>query len=73
LSESDVIGELKDLMPYIIATVAIVCLAVLRAVNQISEEDFWRVFLLLIGYVSGEVTGVIRFRRMRKMLKELER
>jgi xanthine/uracil permease len=73
LSESDVIGRLKDLMPYIIAGVIMVCVTVLRYGNAITLEDFKLYFGLVTGYVFGEVTGTIRFKRMKKMLNELER
>jgi hypothetical protein len=72
LSESDVVGKIKDLMPYIIVAVVLVCLTVLRATDQIAEDKFWQVFLLVIGYAIGDVTNIIRFRRLRKLLRGME-
>jgi len=72
MSNVSVADKIKDLMPYIISAVVLVCLTALRCVDKISEENFWKVFLLVVGYAIGDVVNIIRFNRLKKLLKTME-
>lgn len=72
MSDSDIISKAKELMPYLIAAVVLACLTALRCVNQIAEDRFWQVFMLIIGYVFADVTSQVQLWRTKKMLKKME-
>jgi len=72
MSESDIVGKIKDLMPYLMAAVIFICITVLLYGDKISTDVFLNILMLLIGYVFGDVTGLIRLRRFKKLLHEME-
>jgi len=49
--------KFKELMPYLIAIVVILCAAVLRYGDKISEANLVHFFMLILGYLFGGVTA----------------
>jgi len=72
MSDSDAVGKLKDLMPYILAAIILICLTTLRHGDKISEEHFLIFLGTVAGYIFGDVTGMIRLRRLTKLLHAME-
>ena len=49
--------NLKELMPYIIAVVALVLVSLLRFADKVSEPNLMQVFMFLLGVIFGGVTS----------------